>query len=294
MALLEERSVTHAASRVNLSQPAMSHALKRLRTLLGDELLVRQGGAMLLTPRAEKLIEPVRRALNESVRALNPPPFNPHTDSRTITLALTTSTAFVYGPLLRKLLDERAPQMHLQLQTGDLSDPSVYTANGVDAVLLSEGLRSPYARERLYDDHWVVLTSGDVSRDRTPAQVLEEEPHIRVATEGLQLRPYETLDREGVTYTVRQTVTDYLLIPHFLAIIRGVGLHRFQVASEFLHRDPLRMLPFPYPIAPLGIDIVWNPWLTDDVFKNWLRELMIEAAEPLQRRAAGVHYRVTR
>lgn len=50
LALLEEKSVTRAASRVSLSQPAMSHALRRLRRLLDDELLVRQGGSMILTP----------------------------------------------------------------------------------------------------------------------------------------------------------------------------------------------------------------------------------------------------
>ena len=285
MALLEESSVTHAADRVRLSQPAMSHALRRLRTLLGDELLVRQGGSMALTPRAQELIGPVRRALAESVRALSTASFDPLTDGRTVTVTLTSSTAFVLGPRLRRLLDERAPHMTLNLRTADLGAPGVFTADGVDVVLLTEGLRAPHPRERLYDDRWVVIASPDTPAERSALELLREEPHIKVDAEALQLRPYDALDRAGVEYTVRQTVSDYLLIPHFLSEIRGVGLHRFQVVAEFVRRDPLRILPFPFPIAPLGIDMVWNPWLTDDAYRGWLRALLIEAAAPLRARA---------
>ncbi len=61
-ALLEEASVGHAANRVSLSQPAMSHALKRLRGLLDDPLLVRAGARMQLTARAEALRFPLQNA----------------------------------------------------------------------------------------------------------------------------------------------------------------------------------------------------------------------------------------
>ncbi len=284
LALLEERSVTRAATRVRLSQPAMSHALRRLRQLLGDELLVRQGGSMILTPRAESLLAPVRRALNESSRALNRTAFDPATDDRTVTVALTTSTAFVFGPLLRAMLDEHAPHMTLRLRTGDMTSPSIFTADGVDAVLLTEGLHSPHPRERLYDDRWVVLASPGIPKDRTALELLGQERHIRFEATGMQLRPYELLEREGVAYRVGQTVSDYILIPHFLRETRGVGLHRFQVASLFVQRDGLRMLDFPFPIAPLGIDVVWNPWLSDDDYRDWLRRLMLDAAAPLRER----------
>ena len=69
-ALLEESSVSKAAEKVSLSQPAMSHALKRLRVLLRDPLLVRSGARMQLTARAEALRHPVQDALTR-VRNLN-------------------------------------------------------------------------------------------------------------------------------------------------------------------------------------------------------------------------------
>ncbi|XPP27358.1 MAG: LysR substrate-binding domain-containing protein [Leucobacter sp.] len=285
LALLEEKSVTRAASRVSLSQPAMSHALRRLRRLLDDELLVRQGGSMILTPFAESLLAPVRRALSESVRVLRRTSFDPTTDDRTVTIALTTSTAFAFGPLLRAMLDERAPRMTLRLRTGDMSSPSIFTSDGADVALLTEGLHSPHPRERLYDDHWVVLASPNIPADRTAIELLGQEPHIVYDATSAQLRPYEVLDREGIGYRVRQTVSDYILIPHLLRESRGVGLHRFQVASHFVQRDGLRMVDFPFPIAPLGIDTVWNPWLADDEYRDWLRELLRDAAAPLRARS---------
>lgn len=299
LALLEERSVTRAADRVRLSQPAMSHSLRRLRSLLGDELLVRRGGAMVLTPRAEGLIGPVRRALGESMRALLPPSFDPATDERVVSVAMTTSTAFVFGPLMRRLLDERAPRMTLRLQTGDLSSPDVAAQSGADVVLLTEGLRVVGERERLYDDRWVVLTSPDIGRevgeggtsrgadaDSETLRLLEEEPHIVFEREGLQLRPYDLLERHGVRMSARHTVSNYLLIPHFLREVRGVALHRFQVGWKFRLQGAVQMREFPLAIPPLGIDMVWNPWLIDEAFKEWLRELLIDVAAPLRLRAA--------
>src|SRR6266700_1437631 len=69
-AILREQSVTKAAERLNLSQPAMSHALNRLRWLLKDQLFVRTPAGMMPTPRAEQLALPVRRALDELQLAL--------------------------------------------------------------------------------------------------------------------------------------------------------------------------------------------------------------------------------
>src|SRR6266576_5712960 len=76
-AILRERSVTRAAETLNLSQPAMSHALNRLRWMLKDQLFVRTPDGMMPTPRAEQLAQPVRRALGELETALEPDAFVP-------------------------------------------------------------------------------------------------------------------------------------------------------------------------------------------------------------------------
>src|SRR3981189_3215890 len=81
-AVMQERSVTRAGSRIGLSQPAMSHALNRLRHMLKDELFVRTPGGMVPTPRAEMLAQPLRSALSEMQLALEPAAFHPPASGR--------------------------------------------------------------------------------------------------------------------------------------------------------------------------------------------------------------------
>jgi DNA-binding transcriptional LysR family regulator len=119
LALLEECSVTRAAERVGLSQSAMSHALARMRRLFDDDLLVRQGSVATLTPRGQELVEPVRETLRSAARIVEFPEFDPAGDRRTVTVAMTTSTAFVLGPCLSHLLAERAPHTTLRIRTRD-------------------------------------------------------------------------------------------------------------------------------------------------------------------------------
>src|SRR5215470_9877217 len=104
-ALLAERSVTRAAERVGLSQPGMSTTLARLRKLFGDPLLVREGLALVPTPRAESLRQPVADALSLIQHALDDRPgFDPATGHATFTVSCSDySLLMLIGPLVRRL-----------------------------------------------------------------------------------------------------------------------------------------------------------------------------------------------
>src|SRR5258708_20335439 len=94
-AVMQERSVTRAGSRIGLSQPAMSHALNRLRYMLKDELFVRTPDGMVPTPRAETLAGPLRSALSEMQLALEPVAFDPAAPDPRFTLVLNNNAAVV-------------------------------------------------------------------------------------------------------------------------------------------------------------------------------------------------------
>jgi DNA-binding transcriptional LysR family regulator len=285
LALLEERSVTRAAGKVGLSQPAMSHGLNRTRRLLNDELLVRQGRGMVLTPRAAELIAPLRQALQQTARIVSGSSFDPAVDRRLITVAMTNSTAFVIGSELSRLLAQRAPNTVLRLRTTSVATSAAFAEDAADVVLLPEACPSPYPRERLYDDRWVVVASWNEPREADALELLEKVPHVFLDAPSERLRPYEILDEKKIPYRVRQRVSDYLFIPHLIAQAGGgVAVHRYQVGLEFEGRFDLRVEEFPFPIEALGIDMVWNPWLAEGPFKAWLREILIEAAEPLRAR----------
>lgn len=280
LALLEERSVTKAAERVGLSQPAMSHALTRMRRLLGDDLVIRHGTGVTLTPRALQLIAPLRSALEQTARIVNFPCFDPATDQRVITIAMTNSTAFVVGPQLARLIAKRAPRATLRLRTITVPTESTFTDKGVDVVLLSEGHFSPYPRERLYNDRCVVVASPDTPPEASALDLLTTQPHIVVDTDR-RVFPYSVLEEEGVPYRVGQLVSDFLLVPILVARAGGVGLFRYQVAAAMRTLADLRIEEFPFPIPGLGIDMVWNPRLADQYFIEWLRTLLFDVAAQL-------------
>jgi DNA-binding transcriptional LysR family regulator len=124
-AILREQSVTKAAEHLGLSQPAMSHALNRLRWLLKDQLFVRTPAGMMPTPRAEQLALPVRRALDELQLALEPETFIPSIAERSFTIAVNNYAAVVLaGPIVAECR-VLAPRIRLSLRpsgTLDLPD----------------------------------------------------------------------------------------------------------------------------------------------------------------------------
>ncbi|RYF73838.1 MAG: LysR family transcriptional regulator, partial [Comamonadaceae bacterium] len=100
-ALVSERNVTRAAVRVGVSQPAMSAALSRLRTLFNDPLFLRSAQGLVPTPKARELAGPVSQALQQIKAALLPKEqFEPATSAMTFTLGLSEYPAFVLLPLL--------------------------------------------------------------------------------------------------------------------------------------------------------------------------------------------------
>lgn len=278
LALLEERSVTRAAVRVGLSQPAMSHTLARLRRLLGDDLLVRQGSAMALTPHAGGLIAPLRHVLDQTARVVRFPGFDPATDKRVISISLTASTAIVVGGHVARLVAERAPHATLRLLTTALPDETAFTEEGADVVLASRPLTSSLRRERLYDDRYVVIAGRDAApADATALELLRDLPHVMWEASRQRVQPYAVLEQHGVDYVVAQVVQENFLIPPLVAQVGGVAVHRHRIATAMSERFALRIEEFPFPLPGLGIDMIWNPRLSDESFIAWLREVLRDA-----------------
>ena len=114
----------------------MSHGLNRTRRLLKDELLVRQGRAVVLTPRAAELIAPLRQALHQTARIVSASSFDPAVDTRVITVAMTDGTAFVIGSHLSRLLAERAPNTVLRLRTSSMASSAAFAEDAANMILL--------------------------------------------------------------------------------------------------------------------------------------------------------------
>src|SRR5437762_42589 len=191
-AILRERSVTRAAEHLSLSQPAMSHALNRLRWLLKDQLFVRTPAGMMPTPRAQQLALPVRKALDELQLALQPETFDPSTAERWFTIAVNNYAAVVLaGPIVAEC-NVRAPRIRLSLRpSGTLDLPDLLERGELDLVISAvDAPAERFASQVLVEDRYVaVMRQGHPAADRTlDLATFAELPRLAISSSGEDLR----------------------------------------------------------------------------------------------------------
>src|SRR5438270_8326630 len=154
-AVLQERSVTAAAGRLGLTQPAVSNALARLRTLLGDALFVRTARGMEPTPFARGVAEPVRQALALLDTALaHGPGFDPASATRAFRFYMSDLGQVEFLPPLVERVQRLAPGVKLEAAAFDLEDIADALGSGAldIAVGFLPGLGPPIARRALFRD----------------------------------------------------------------------------------------------------------------------------------------------
>ena len=276
-ALVEEVYVTGAADRIGISQPAMSHQLRKIRRLLGDEILIRRHGATELTPRGQSTIGPLREILRDAESLIFGADFDPSTDARTVTVALTSSSILVLGSRLLRTVHEKAPNMRLRLKVSWTSTDEMYTAEGVDVALIPRATMSDHPREALYRDNWVIISGHDDLTESNSIDMLRSRPHV-VFDGGRVSYAYDVLRAHGIDVDVHATVSDSLVLADLVANGPFIAIHREQVVRALPAGTGLHWVPLPFDTGAPGIDMIWSPWQADDAFKTWFREILRECA----------------
>lgn len=273
LALLQERSVTGAAQRVGLSQPAMSHSLARLRVLLGDDLLVRVGRTSKLTPRGSALVEPVQLILSQvSDGVLHIAGFTADADAHHFALSMSTSTALVVSPVLLQLIDEEAPAVTFEVVESATAGSDPFAQLDVDLALLADSVTTTHDRRGLYMDRWVAVVWKDnpVARDVLTVDHLKRMSHVAYRSPTVRTQAYVAMAAAGIQPHLHLVTNNFLLIPMLV-----MGTDRLAVVQERLARKlaegfRLQVLDLPFPVPPLGIDVVLNPRLVGDAATSWL------------------------
>lgn len=277
-AIYREGSISRAAMALNLTQPAVSHALARLRETYGDQLFIRAGKRMMPTPLTHAIIQPVRDALTALQQTLAAPTrFDPATNRKQIVLGMRDIVETVLVPELVPLLEREAPLTHVASVRVARRDMESELSNGrLDLafdVLLPVG--ASIRHSKLMESRFVV-----VSRKRHP-----------LLRGGLTLEKYLQL-RHVVVSSRRSgpTVEDFELSR--LGVHREIGMRcqNFFVAwrtithsnmlltvPESLTRysgfDPdLKIWPMPAALPDLGVHMYWHESVHDDPANGWLRE----------------------
>lgn len=277
-ALIETTSVTRAGVRVGLSQPATSHALGRLRELFNDELLVRHGRSMVLTPRAEELGLAVRkwRALTEEV--LSPSgAFVPSQARGTLTLAVADyALVTVAGPAVAEL-HRCAPDLQIALKSvanntlrerlsTDADAALVLTSpDRIDAGLLYEVLAT--------DDFVCVVREGHPQvSDRITLEAFCATPHLLISPRGDFNGAVDlALSAIGRSRSVRMVVPTFYAAPPIVASSDLLLNMNRRYASAVSELHGLRLLPPPLDLPVGSLMLVWHPRVSLDPKHRWAR-----------------------
>ena len=268
-ALLRDGSVTGAARRMNLSAPAMSHTLSRLRTAFGDPLFVRAGNRLVATPRAIAMRERVARVAGEIGALLEPEqPLDTATLERTFVIRASDATIVTLGSTLDVLVRREAPGVALHF-VGALGAEGIE----VDLDIGVQFARAPDRRiQRLYQDDLVPVARRDHpwARRSITADRLAALDHVAVAS---QRAKYEQLRKPQR----RRRPPPSRVVPSFLtaaALVRDSDAYTVlpaRLASVVLDAFGLRRLSVTGALDRVTIAQSWSPRLDNDAGHTWLR-----------------------
>lgn len=290
--LLSERSVTRAADRLCVTQPALSGSLQRLRQHFDDPLLLRVGREMELTPKARALIEPVRNALLHINAALETKAvFEPATSERTFRVAMSDYCVHVYLPKVVRILSARAPQLRLMVE--NVFGPSFSRLEGGDIdMVITHGDRSLFGREGrdvelhttdLFTDTFVCV----VAKDHPIGEVMTKDDYLSyphaLAYFGANVRTVEEaeIERRGIV------IKELLHVPSFAGLLQMlpgtelIATVQSKLAQQLADDQKVRVMRPPINLGNLQETLIWHVRSDDDPGHIWLRDVMKEAAAEL-------------
>ncbi len=282
-AVYSEGGVTAAARRLNLTQPAISHALARLRQAFDDPLFVRQGRAVMPTPLARRIIGEVRQSIHGLQATLaGATGFRPETARQTFTIGMRDLTETA----LMARLDRAAPQLAVAVvRVGRRTLEAELAAGTVQAAIdvtlpLSDAVR----RARLSTEPLAVIARKDhprIGRRLTLQRYLAEDHVVVTARRRGQSVEDLELARAGQQRRVR------LRCQHYFAAARAVSQTDLvctvtaPVARILGQALPLRLYRFPLPVPAFDAFLYWHSSADADPANQWLRREIVAAAKAM-------------
>jgi DNA-binding transcriptional LysR family regulator len=272
-ALLHERNVTRAAKRIHLSQSAMSRALDRLRSELGDELLVRVGRNYELTPRGTSLLAELGQVMPRLARLWEGEPFSPAQSEAKIRLAMTDDASSVVLPQLAEIIGRLAPGITLEVVPWHERTHEDHLATHL--ILSPLAAPSTFRFEPLFEDSFVCVAGRNLKRSKGAINMKEylSFRHVSIETQPDQ---QNLIDRSLAEAGLRRHVAVHL--PYFQAAIRVLEATDLVLTMPARIAEPtLTAIDFPLLKAPkelprIRYSMVWHPRFDSDLLHAWMRE----------------------
>lgn len=278
-ALLATRSVTAAAAKLHMSQSAVSDALARLRLQFRDELLVRSGRTMRLTPLARDLAQPLHEILARIEDVVESRAVAPAELEREFVVATADPVVFALGAGVYRLLREQAPRASVRfVDVGD-RDPERLHALEVDLIIVPRGLLRPekLIEAPLYDEGFVCITRRNhpAITHKLTRRIYEKLPHV-----SFRADPRSRVSMEsrllGIEHGDVVKVASFALLPIIVEQTDAVAFVQRRVAEKFAESADIELHQTPIPVPPQTVCLYWAQAQARDPAHEWFRQRLQE------------------
>lgn len=304
-AVMEERSVLRAGQRICLSQSAVSHALARLREVLGDELFIRTPSGMQPTARALTMAPLVREAWQSLEIAVGAPKFEPDKAARRFTIAVSDLVANVMVPRLLELIGNEAPLIEIAVRADSASNLAEQIDLGqIDAAVGTFSHKAARFQTRmLFDSDDVLLASSYHPLGPLSLKSLSHLSIVAISLNGENTdlleglvserglcRRSEMYDRAALERVLSDSGHGgrIVVLPHFLALSALLGQPELvaivprPLAVSMARTQPLEIHELPYTSRPDEVSALWHERTTNDPAQQWLLSMLMRATEHLR------------
>ncbi len=289
VALMEEGSVTRAAERLGMTQPALSNALGRLRDLLRDPLFVRERYGMQPTPKAQELAPEIAAALARlDGLILGRRAFDPAQAELLFTIAPNSYVEYVLMPALVARLRELAPGVRLRFTPYGSDLAATGVTSGSTAMVLGRINEPPdnLIVQTLMQDGLACVLRADhpvVKGQRITRAQYEKLRHVNMLPPGrLRAGLFQALEREGLKREVAVSVTHFLAIPELIAVTDYCATLPLQICRRIALDPRLKVVPAPVDLGRFPVQMGWHVRYRQDPAHAWLRGVVAEVAQALE------------
>lgn len=282
MALMEERSVTRAAERLGITQPALSNTLTRLRDTFRDPLFIRQRYGIAPTPFAESIAPTIASALARfDDLVLAQQDFRPDQAERQFTIAPNSYVEVVVVPRLVARLHEEAPGIRLQMTPfgSDLAESGIMS--GTTALALGRMVDPPdnLVVQHLMDEGLACVVRADHPDvgNRIDRAQYERLRHVNVLPSGrLRAGLFQVLGKQNVRREIAVSVTHFMAVPEIIAVTDYCATLPRLICQQ-LRRDPrFKVLPTPVDLGTFPVEMAWHARYRQDAAHRWLRSVVAD------------------
>ncbi|MBL8551373.1 MAG: LysR family transcriptional regulator [Hyphomonadaceae bacterium] len=285
-ALLETKSVSRAAERLNLSQPAMSAALARLREYFGDEILVADGKRMHPTAHAESLLPQVRELLTGADMLIaTSTAFDPGTSQRAFrVIASDYITAALLAPLIRRL-SAVAPQVRIEIVAPDAQSDTLLDRGQVDVIITpAEFIESDHPAEVLFEEEHVVAccaANPALKRGRIAEADFMGAGHVGVSMGSTRTMTFgdRQLETMGRRRRIEIVASSFTVVPWLLIGTARLAVMHARLAQAMKGYFPIAHAPLPFDFPVMREMIQVHRARVGDGGLAWLRQQLRAAAQ---------------